>query len=120
MNSTYWSILRISGPIPGEFSLLSIGACIVSNPAISIYRELKPISSKHDLEAIAVTGLNLEKLEVDDLDLLMAIVNLKKWIKSSCPPGQEPIFIGLNSLFNWSFINYYFHKSLMQLNYKTS
>ncbi|WP_268076343.1 DNA polymerase III [Acinetobacter baumannii] len=75
MNSTYWSILRISGPIPGEFSLLSIGACIVSNPAISIYRELKPISSKHDLEAIAVTGLNLEKLEVDDLDLLMAIVN---------------------------------------------
>ncbi len=47
---------------------------------ISIYRELKPISSKHDLEAIAVTGLNLEKLEVDDLDLLMAIVNLKKWL----------------------------------------
>lgn len=50
-------------PIPGEFSLLSIGACIVSNPAISIYRELKPISSKHDLEAIAVTGLNLENLK---------------------------------------------------------
>ncbi len=40
MNSTYWSILIISGPIPGEFSLLSIGACIVSNPAISIYLEL--------------------------------------------------------------------------------
>ncbi|HFE9905206.1 TPA: hypothetical protein ACGA4X_000071 [Acinetobacter baumannii] len=107
--------IETSGPIPGEFNLLSIGACIVSNPAISIYLELKPISSKHDLEVIAVTGLNLEKLEVDGLDLLMAIVNFKKWIKSSCPPDQEPIFMGLNSLFNWSFIHYYFQKSLIAI-----
>lgn len=112
-NEFYISVdIETSGPIPSEFSLLSIGACIVSNPSISIYLELKPISSKHDLEAIAVTGLNLDKLEIEGLDPVMAMENFEKWIKSSCPTDQDPIFVGLNAPFDWSFINYYFHKFL--------
>jgi len=31
--------VETSGPIPGEYSLLSIGACLVDQPATSIYLE---------------------------------------------------------------------------------
>lgn len=35
--------IEASGPIPGEYSLLSIGACMVDNPDESFYAELKPV-----------------------------------------------------------------------------
>jgi len=36
--------IESSGPIPGEYSMLSIGACVVGNTKDSFYAELKPIS----------------------------------------------------------------------------
>lgn len=104
--------VETSGPIPGEYSLLSIGACLVSEPKTSIYLELKPDSVKHDPEALAVSGLDLEKLKHEGLTPLEAMRALDQWLKSSCPPKQKVIFVGLNAPFDWSFINYYFHKYL--------
>lgn len=51
--------VETSGPIPGEYSLLSIGACLVAQPATSIYLELQPDSPKYDPEALAVSGLKV-------------------------------------------------------------
>ncbi|EDL3607905.1 3'-5' exonuclease, partial [Salmonella enterica subsp. enterica serovar Newport] len=51
--------IETSGPIPGEYSMLSIGACLVSNPENTLYLTLQPDSPRHDLEAIAISGLNL-------------------------------------------------------------
>ncbi|RXD91723.1 DNA polymerase III subunit epsilon, partial [Xanthomonas perforans] len=48
--------IEASGPIPGEFSLLSIGAVLVDRPETSFYLELKPEDTRHDPEALAVTG----------------------------------------------------------------
>ena len=36
--------VEASGPIPGEYSLLSIGACLVGQPDQSFYVELKPLN----------------------------------------------------------------------------
>lgn len=104
--------VETSGPIPGEYSLLSIGACIVGEPMTSIYLELQPDCTKHDPEALAVSGLDLDKLAREGLAPLEAMRALEKWLKSSCPLGQKAVFVGLNAPFDWSFINYYFHKYL--------
>jgi DNA polymerase III epsilon subunit-like protein len=104
--------VETSGPIPGEFSLLSIGACLVVEPATSIYLELQPDSPKHDPESLAVSGLNLEKLAREALAPQEAMQRFDQWLKSSCPTGQKVIFVGLNAPFDWSFVNYYFHKYL--------
>lgn len=46
--------VETSGPVPGIYSLLSIGACVVSEPAQSIYLELQPDGLQHDPETVAV------------------------------------------------------------------
>ena len=35
--------VETSGPIPVEFSLLSLGACIVGNTSKTFYAEIKPL-----------------------------------------------------------------------------
>lgn len=54
--------IETSGPVPGLFSLLSIGACLVHAPDVRFYAELKPDCTGFDPEALAVTGFNLQAL----------------------------------------------------------
>ena len=110
-NEIYISVdVETSGPVPGEFSLLSVGACLVHNPTESVYVELQPDSLRHDAEALAVTGLSLEDLQQNGLPPIKAMEHLSEWINTIKQPGMKIIFVGLNAPFDWSFINYYFHK----------
>ena len=102
--------VETSGPVPGIYSLLSIGACVISAPNQSIYLELQPDGLKHDPEAVAVTGLNLTKLENEGLAPQAAMLKLEQWLNQIGSAGQKVVFVGLNTPFDWSFINYYFHK----------
>jgi len=102
--------VETSGPIPGEYSLLSIGACLVSDPNSSVYIELRPDSPKHDPEALAVSGLSLDLLYREGAPPQEAMHTFENWVASLCRPKQRVIFVGLNAPFDWSFINYYFHK----------
>lgn len=112
-NEIYISVdVETSGPVPGEFSLLSVGACLVQNPTKSIYIELQPDSLRHDAEALAVTGLSLEHLEQHGFPPIKAMKHLSEWINTVKQPEMKVIFVGLNAPFDWSFINYYFHKYL--------
>lgn len=104
--------IETSGPVPGIFSLLSIGACFISDPSKSIYLELCPDSLKHDPEAVAVTGLDLKELKNTGLSPKEAMLKLKKWLDQECPAEHTIVFVGLNTPFDWSFINYHFHKSI--------
>ncbi|MEA9440270.1 3'-5' exonuclease [Aeromonas caviae] len=104
--------VETSGPIPGEFSLLSIGACLVTEPETSIYLELQPDSVKHDPEAVAVSGLDLGVLKREGLPPQEAMRAFAQWISAVAEAGQPVVFVGLNAPFDWSFVNYYFHKYL--------
>ncbi len=48
--------VEASGPIPGEFSMLSLSACAIFSPDVRFSCELKPISIKADPKALKVTG----------------------------------------------------------------
>lgn len=110
-NEIYVSVdVETSGPIPGEYSLLSIGACLVFDLSNSFYAELKPTTLNHDPEALAVIGFNLKELEQSGLAPEQAMLKFTQWLKTLSTGKQRVIFVGLNAPFDWSFINYYFHK----------
>lgn len=110
-NEIYISVdVETSGPIPGEFSLLSIGACLVSQPATAFYLEIQPSSPRHDQQSVAVSGLDLDKLQRDGLPPAKAMREFDTWIKSVSLLERKPVFVGLNAPFDWSFVNYYFHQ----------
>src|SRR5687768_5754050 len=59
--------VETSGPIPGEFSMLSIGACLVDNPGRQFECLIKPLNMNADPAAMEVSGLSLEQLEKEGL-----------------------------------------------------
>jgi DNA polymerase III epsilon subunit-like protein len=97
--------VETSGPIPGRYSLLAIGACLVADPSRTFYAELQPTSLEADPEAMAVHGLSLQKLQQDGLPPAKAIEAFDAWIRSLCPPPARPVFVSYNASFDWAFIN---------------
>ena len=104
--------VETSGPIPGEFSLLSIGACVVYKPENTFECVVKPINSNSDPKALEVTGFSLENLREIGLEPKEAMMQLNDWLLTTDDSKNLPIFVGFNAPFDWSFINYYFHRFL--------
>jgi DNA polymerase III epsilon subunit-like protein len=101
--------IETSGPIPGVFSMLTIGACNINDPSQTFSCELQPISGNADPDAMKVTGLSLEALALTGEHPATALKKFQEWIASQIKPDETPVFVGLNAAFDWSFINYYFH-----------
>ena len=104
--------VETSGPIPGEYSMLTIGACNVDNPEQVFSCALKPISLNADPKAMEVTGLSLEKLADEGLRPEGAMQQFRDWVADVAGNDGTPVFVGLNAPFDWSFVNYYFHRYL--------
>ena len=102
--------VETAGPIPGEFSMLSIGACVVSDPAAEFECRLKPLNDNADPEALAVSGLSLSELRGSGTEPAAAMQLFAERI--DCVAGRDtvPVFVGFNAPFDWSFVNYYFHR----------
>lgn len=54
--------VEADGPIPGPYSMLSLGLAVTGRPELSFYTELKPISDAFVPRALAVSGLDRERL----------------------------------------------------------
>lgn len=103
--------VETSGPIPGEYSLLSIGACVVGDSETHFYREITPTTDKFVPEALAVSKLDLGNLKQSGTQPTDAMAEFKGWIELSVR-GGTPVFVGFNAPFDWSFVAYYFHRYL--------
>lgn len=104
--------VETAGPIPGEYSMLSIGACLVDDDSQSFSAFLKPLNANADPKALEVTGLSLDKLAAEGEEPAVAMRRFADWIATLVSHGETPVFVGLNAPFDWSFINYYFHRFL--------
>ncbi|MGM3216555.1 3'-5' exonuclease [Pseudomonas sp. PhalM4] len=104
--------IEASGPIPGKYSMLSIGACLTSNPDKQFSCYLKPTSEEFVPAALEVTGLSLDKLREEGLEPVEAMAQFKAWVESLAEDDQTVVFVGFNASFDWSFVNYYFHQYL--------
>lgn len=99
--------IEASGPIPGEYSMLSIGACDVYRPELTFSCLLKPTSANAVPEAMAVTGLSLDELRQNGLAPAVAMEQFAQWVED-VRGDATPVLVGLNAPFDWSFVNYYF------------
>ncbi len=103
--------VEAAGPIPGEYSMLALGACVVGRPKQSFYVELKPINDAFVEEALRVGGLSMDALRQHGSDPATAMQHLKEWVDRNAA-GSRAVFVGFNASFDWSFVNWYFHKFL--------
>jgi len=99
--------IEASGPIPGEYSMLSLGACVVDDKTKSFYAELKPVSDKFISEALAVSKLDFEQLKKNGDDPAHTMTKFAAWI-AEVAGESNPIFVGFNASFDWAFVNWYF------------
>jgi DNA polymerase III epsilon subunit-like protein len=104
--------VETAGPSPSEYSLLSLGACLVSDPEQHFYVELQPVTPAMLPEALAIHGLSLERLRDYGLPPADAMREFERWVQSVTPVGTSPVFVALNAPFDWMFVNDYFHRYL--------
>jgi len=110
---TYFSIdIEAAGPIPGQFSMLSVGACIVGNPQCTFYAELKPVNENCIEAALEIAGLPMAYLWKHGTDPAVAMTDFARWVESVTPQESRPVFVAFNAPFDWMFTHYYFMRFL--------
>ena len=103
--------VETSGPIPAEFSLLSLGACVVGNTSKTFYAEIKPLNDNFIKQALEVSGLSIEELKTKGEKPTEAMGRFEKWIKEVSGENRL-VFVAFNATFDWSFTHWYFIKFL--------
>lgn len=102
--------VEADGPIPGEYSMIQIGACVVGNEKESFLANVRPISDKWVPEALAVSGFTREKTLTfrPALDIMK---EFEAWLIQQRKQGNI-IFVSDNAVFDGMFVFWYFHKFL--------
>lgn len=103
--------IEASGQIPGEFSMLSIGACIIGEKSKTFYIELQPLNDNFNPESVAVTGLSFDGLKESGEEPIAAMQKFEKWILE-VSADMSPVLVGFNASFDWMFVDWYFRKFL--------
>jgi len=106
--------VETAGPNPNQYSLLSIGACVVCDPGRTFYAELQPVNDNFLPSALSISGLSMEKLAEQGLAPGEAMARFEVWAKEQVPEGQRPIFVAFNAPFDWMFVNDYFQRFIGQ------
>jgi hypothetical protein len=98
--------IEADGPIPGDFSMISLGAIVVERPLDRVFSaRMKPISERWIPEALAVGGFSREAT-LAFADPKSEMERFAAWL------GQlrgQPVFVSDNNGFDWQFVCWYFH-----------
>lgn len=116
--SLYISVdIEADGPIPGPYSMLSLGAAVAgvqdadgftaADPEKqTFYRELRPISEEFDPEALAVSGLDRERLKSSGAEPGVALAEFAEWVRD-VGAGAQPVMCGYPASYDWTFLYWY-------------
>ena len=102
--------VEADGPIPGDFSMIALGAIIVDDTLDkTFYRCLKPMTERWQDESLEVAGFSrAETLTFDEPGDVMA--EFATWLSKQ--DGAPLHFVSDNNGFDWQFVNFYFHHFL--------
>jgi len=118
MNESEWAGFYVSvdvetaGPNPSQYSLLTIGACTLSERPSTYYVEVKPVNDRITPEAYAIHHLDLKRLAERGISPHEAMTSFETWLKAEAPEGKKPVFVAFNAPFDWMFVCDYFHRYL--------
>lgn len=110
--------VETDGPIPGPFSMLALAlvqagsfdgtrfspADLTSEP---FYAELRPISEQYEAEALAVNGLDRDRLLLEGRDSREVMTEAADWIRSRSG-GGSPVLVAYPLSFDWLWLYWYF------------
>jgi DNA polymerase III alpha subunit (gram-positive type) len=104
--------IETSGPTPGTGSMVAIGACLVHQPEIACYVELKPIEGLPWLStAEAIHGLSRSHLAERALLPAEAMAAFRRWLEDvAAGAAARPVFVGFNAPFDWMFVADYLER----------
>lgn len=104
--------VETAGPNPADYAMLSIGACLASDPDVGFYVEIKPTTDAVQPAALAVSGLSMDDLARDGVEPAEAMARFEAWLAEVTPAGRKPLMVGFNSPFDWMFVADYFGRFL--------
>lgn len=110
--------VETDGPIPGPYSALSFalvyagsydGKQFVRPESFrdSFYCEMKPISSEYQDEALAVNGLDRDRLVIEGEDPSVAMNRAYEWVVAKAG-SAKPVLVAYPLSFDWSWLYWYF------------
>src|SRR5690349_6684709 len=110
--------VETDGPIPGPYSILSFALVYAGSfdghrferPASYekiFYRELTPISSSFEPEALLVNGLDRERLSRGGLSPQRAMTEASDWVKEIAGE-REAVLVAYPLCFDWTWLYWYF------------
>ena len=103
--------VEADGPIPGPYSMLSFGMSVVGNHEYTFYTEIKPISGDFIPQALAVSGLDRDRLIREAPTAKEAMENAAQWINNLRKIGR-PVFLAGPAVWDGMFIHWYFMRYL--------
>jgi hypothetical protein len=101
--------VEADGPIPGPYSMLSLGMAVVGQPACRFYTEIRPISPDFVPEALAVAGLDRDRLLREAPTPEVAMANAARWVNGLRKQGR-PVFLAGPAVWDGMFVHWYFIK----------
>ncbi|MFJ9821982.1 exonuclease [Streptomyces sp. NPDC101151] len=109
--------IEADGPIPGPYSMLSLGAAVAGTQdadgftaadpeQLTFYRELRPISDQFVPEALAVSGLDRDLLRTEGAEPAVALGEFAAWVRE-VSVGAQPVMCGYPASYDWTFLYWY-------------
>jgi hypothetical protein len=110
--------IESDGPIPGRYSMLSFGLAVAAtfdggtfaprDPAEATFgRELRPIAAEFEPAALAVSGLDRDRLALEGADPAGAMAEAAGWVRAQAGDAR-PVMVGYPVVFDWMFLHWYF------------
>jgi hypothetical protein len=103
--------VEADGPIPGPYSMLSLGMAVVGHSELRFYSELRPISTEFVPAALAVSGLDRDQLLREAPPPEEAMQAAASWIHSLRKIGR-PVFLAAPAVWDGMFVHWYFVRYL--------
>lgn len=99
--------VEADGPIPGPYSMISLGMAVAGEPKSIFYTELRPISERFVPEALAVSGLDRDRLLREAPPPEQAMRAAARWVDGLRKRGR-PVFLAAPAVWDGMFIHWYF------------
>lgn len=103
--------IEADGPIPGVYSMLSLGMAVAGREDLSFYTEIKPATTSFVPEALKVCGLDRDRLLREAPAPEDAMQAASDWIESLRAHGR-PVFLAAPAVWDGMYVHWYFVRYL--------